>query len=125
MPKGLDFPERGAGNTRYLWLTDDGESAKIRFLTDGDEIYWEWFHRLEDRAGKFQGEKICKRSALEEPCEYCDDNIKSVFQWLAWVFVYYVDRSEPAPGRKPITVGRSKMYREDRKSVVEGKRVDL
>ena len=114
MARGLgNLPEGGGSGSglRHLWLKDDGETARIRFLTDGDEIYWDWFHRIEER-GQYRGERICVRSALDEPCNYCDEEVKSIFQWIAWVYVEYVDYASPGQGRKPVTIGRTKMYRE-------------
>jgi hypothetical protein len=109
-----DFPEQGAGggkgNIWHLRVTSDGERARIRFLTEGNEFFYSWFHRLEVN-GKYQGDKLCVKYEYEQECDLCADQVKSTFLWLAWVYVDYQDYAETAQGRKPIQRGKRTMYR--------------
>ena len=97
----------------HVRLRDDGESCKLRFLTDADEFYYEWFHRVEV-GGKYQGDKICVQSALGESCKLCEQGAKSSMLFLAWVYEYHHDYPEPGDRRvRVISEGSRTVYREE------------
>lgn len=116
MPKGLtSIPDGGGGRGGLVFhvrLRDDGESCKLRFLTDADEFYYEWFHRVEV-GGKYQGDKICVQSALGESCKLCEQGAKSSMLFLAWVYEYYHDYPEPGEKRVRVSEGSRAVYREE------------
>ena len=113
----------GQGSTRHLRLRDDQESARIRFLTEGDEILFETFHRLPGQGNsKFGGFKICVADALDQPCDLCErmtgDNYGRQTLMMAWVYEYYHDYPEKpsgdrAPKTEAVRVGRNTLYREE------------
>jgi hypothetical protein len=123
MPRGYkQYEEKrqaaaeGAGGSGIygLKLLEDQESCKIRFLTDHEDIYWDWFHRKMEN-GEFRGMKICPRS-LGNACEDCqaakvgDDKRKASMQVLAWVFEFEHYYTEPKEDRKKVQLGAATRY---------------
>ena len=121
MPRGLtQMSEGGGGKSKQnagfkrVMLYDDGESSKLRFLTDADEMYFDWFHKYADPGDKWPTKRrICLRSALNAPCEDCDNELPSVYEWMAWVYVYTQNLGKAGDGRTPVTVGRRTYYQEN------------
>ena len=113
-PKGIDIPAGNReGSIYHVRLHDHGESCTLRFLTDADEFYYERMHRFMVN-GKYQGEKICVQSALEQPCSLCEQGDQSRFQFLAWVFERQHDYTEPGDGRKKVSLsGGRTVYRQE------------
>ena len=63
---------RGGGDyMRSVYLRADGESCRIRFLTEADDIFWAYFHQV-TRGGRFAGWKICLQEAAAQTCTFCD-----------------------------------------------------
>jgi hypothetical protein len=93
MPKGFGAIKAAAekmnsggkgGNVLYLKL-DDGESATIRFLEQGDDVYSYWYHDLTN-ISKAQGWKT-KVPCLDQdddgtPCPGCHKDLPRKFQGL-------------------------------------------
>lgn len=116
--RGLqNMPTGGGGGDwiKTIRLIDDGESCKIRFLTDKDDIFFEWQHRKME-GGQFRGWQVCPQSAFETPCDECasgDDKKRAQLQFFAWVWEYTHDFTVDKEGRKPVKLGRKTLYRED------------
>ena len=123
MKKGITtIPEGvvGGGNfIKNIRLMDDQESCKIRFITDGDEFLYEYFHRLlEPNTGKFKGMKICVDSAFEQACSLCEAGAPRLIQFLAWVWEYSHDYTNPVQFKQPksftkVKVGGRDIFREE------------
>ena len=111
-------PASGGGDfIRRVKLADDKESCRIRFITDGDEVFWDFFHRLMKR-GKFAGFQICVNEALGQVCDICDEGgedakkSKQVFLWVWEIDHDFVE--EPRGGDYAgVKVGRRTVYRAD------------
>ena len=118
MPKGLsNAPSLGGGDyIKTVRLSDDQESCKIRFLTDKDDIFFEWQHRKFEQ-GQFRGFQVCPESAFNQQCDDCnsgDKDRRAQLQFFAWVYEYSHDYPTDKEGREPIKVGsRRTRYRED------------
>jgi len=98
-------------NTRIL---TDGEFCKIRFLTDVDEMYFEWQHSVRDAQGNFRGYKICPSSAFNQECDDCKSgNNSASLQFFGWVWEYNHTYTEPGDNRTSIKEGKRTVYRED------------
>lgn len=113
MPRGIDnVPERGTGSkTNYIKLLEDGESCRIRFITEGDQIVSDYFHRVM-KGKQFKGFTICKQS-LDEDCEDCDDGDQAQLQFLAWVWEYDHFHTEDGQNRTKIKIGSRTFYKEE------------
>ena len=118
MPKGLynpNLPNQGGGDyIKTIRLIEDGESCRIRFLTDKDDIFFEWQHRKMEQ-GQFRGFQVCPDSAFKQPCDDCDsgdDKRRAQLQFFAWVWEYSHDYAQDKEGREPIKIGRKTLYRE-------------
>lgn len=73
----------GGGSLRFK--LDDGESAVVRFLEQGDEVYFYWYHDF-THVDKQQGWKI-KFPCLDQsdegtPCPGCEQNLPRKFQGM-------------------------------------------
>ncbi len=118
MPKGINNMPTGGGGGDYIrqiGLKEDGESCQIRFLTDKDDIFFEWQHRKME-GGQFRGWQVCPSSAFDSPCDECssgDDKKRAQLQFFAWVFEYTHDFTSDKEGRTPIKLGRRTLYREE------------
>ena len=96
---------QGGGNyIRRLILKPD-EIARIRFLTDGGELYSDYFHTVKtvknDR--EFFRSEHCTRDA-EGDCQYCYSEEKNVgfrsIQMYFWVYVHYILHKQQNPKRE-------------------------
>ena len=67
----------------------DGERAKIRFLTEGDEVVRALYHSVPIPEKTYRKEVFC-RSMLGEDCELCVQQNKKNLKWHAWVYVYHI-----------------------------------
>jgi hypothetical protein len=116
LPRGLyNAPQGGSADTDYIRtikLAEDGESSRIRFLTDVDEIYFEYQHPVGE-GRTFKGFKPCLSAAFEQACDFCDNGIKAQLQFFAWVYEYYHDYTVKGDGREAIKQGRRTVYREE------------
>ena len=118
MPRGLNnpnLPQAGGGDyIKTIRLMDDGESCRIRFLNDKDDIFFEWQHRKME-GGQFRGFQVCPRAAFEQNCDDCDsgdDKRRAQLQFFAWVWEYSHDFPQDKEGREAIKIGRKTLYRE-------------
>ncbi len=78
--KSIDFP-----NALWLRLPDDGDSAVVRFLEQGDEVYSYWYHDFStyDARTGWQTKVPCLDQDDEgTPCPGCDAELKRSFQGL-------------------------------------------
>ena len=123
-PKGLsNIPPapsgggKGSGDyIRFCTLRDDGEYAKIRFLSDVDEMFFEWMHPQESIVkGKrrFRGFKVCPSSAFNQACDECDEDAQSSLRFTGWVWEYSHMYVEDGDNRIPVKEGKRTLYRED------------
>jgi len=128
MPKGYkeyetkrqEAADGGGGRGIYhVRCLEDKESCRIRFLTDHEDLYWDWFHRKMEN-GAFAGMELCPRS-LGQACAKCqiaknatDDVIKRAntasMQVLAWVYEYEHFYTEPKEDRKKVELGVATRY---------------
>ncbi len=117
MPKGIgNMPTGGGGGDyiRQIGLKDDGESCTLRFLTDKDDIFFEWQHRKMEM-GQFRGWQVCPK-AFEQECDDCnsgDQKRRAQLQFFAWAWEYTHDYTVDKEGRTPVKLGRRTLYRED------------
>jgi len=90
---------RAASGRKWLFLRDDGEQARIRFLSDIDSTEGAGgiavtakFHM--DRASKGQGMSDPIMCTEDETCALCTTSGEpSRLLLLAWVYVYYIDHA--------------------------------
>lgn len=105
----------GGGGIYHIRCVEDGESCRMRFLTDHEDLFWGWFHRKLDATGGFAGMKLCPRE-LGNACEDCiaarggEERRKASMNFLAWAFEYEHYYTKPVEGAKEITVGRATRY---------------
>lgn len=124
MPRGLgtlDAFEEQRGRAKedgeyilHLRLRDDKESARVRFLTESEDVYWEWFHTQRETTSRGKTiwvDRVCPRQIGQE-CAACASEDFPSRQFLAWVWVYHVDHAQPGPDRRPVTVGTLVRHRE-------------
>lgn len=94
-----------AVGNNVLRLKDDAKLARIRFLTDLDDMEWGWFHPIPmtSRLGKkYSTLKWCACQD-KESCEYCatskeqgEDNLSySKKQMFFWVWVENIYHTKP------------------------------
>ncbi len=90
--------ERRSSSSNFLFLSQDGEKAKLRFLTDMDDFVSGVFHR------QMMGKKLsdptpCVEWMIREgfhagdptdTCKLCDAKVPSRNQFWAYAYVYYV-----------------------------------
>jgi len=117
MPRGTDShqkdeEERAASrsNVWHIKLKDDGESCRLRFLTEYDDLFWSYFHRLM-QAGSFAGLALCVQAEYGEPCEYCAQGNKATKQFLAWAYEIHHDFTVPTKDAEQVKVGMATRYR--------------
>jgi hypothetical protein len=98
-----------------LILRDDGESSRIRFLTDEDEFYLEYQHWVDRK--DIKGFYPCLQAALEQPCDLCDSDDERTRKarnfFFAWVYEFYHDYTDKGKDRRPVKEGKITLYRED------------
>lgn len=99
MPKGWkemkEDKEKRPTRTGMMLLLNDGDVARMRFLTDREEMFWGYFHAVQGRSrlGKlFTKQVYCfAEDGLECPYDnMADENVARTgrrFHW--WVYVYY------------------------------------
>lgn len=94
-----------------LWVKA-GESARIRFLTDGDEVITTFFHRVvtDKESGKVR-ESYCT-SSVGQDCQNCVDQVPKSLRWHVWVYVYYRLLSQPQEGCEIIEQAGRVMYKQ-------------
>lgn len=114
----LNEPSSASGSAglgpRRVWLFQDGEFVRLRFMTEGDEMLWERFHR--QPADRFRP-RVCVSSALGQACTMCDEGDWPSNHVLAWVYVYQQFYPEKPQSQriqvKPVKVNGTTMYVED------------
>jgi hypothetical protein len=89
--KEVEKKMKGTGGDNF-YLKSDGDSALIRFLTNGDELIAGQFHRvskMSNNGNKYWDEMFCSG---DDDCPYCNsdepDEIKTSFRFIAWVWVH-------------------------------------
>lgn len=97
MPKGMvgvrdavrDIEERknsgGSGEFRKWFRLDDGESAIVRFLEQGEDVKWAWCHEVPVPGRQFGRWVACRDQDEEgqrigEACPGCEQETKRKFQ---------------------------------------------
>jgi len=116
---------RAAQSRKWLFLREDGETAKIRFLSDIEDASGAGglaavarFHddRVQGQRGVAEP-KICSEN---EECPFCTDEGKpSKIKGFFWMYVYYVDHAEKRDQTrfggeewKPVQVNGRTFFRE-------------
>lgn len=90
--KGMEAAKKAASKAstsnfiQNLTLREDGDSARIRFLTSADEIVSGLFHRNKVPQGYIEN-VLCTEN---EECGYCVEGDKPSFKFIAWVWVHEV-----------------------------------
>lgn len=111
--KGIDnLPEpRSGGRSQFVKVAQDGEYCRIRFLTEGDSIVSDYFHKI--MQGKtFKGFTLCPSSVNKE-CDDCEEGESPQLQFLAHVFEYEHYYTEAGQNRKKTKVGNRTYYVEE------------
>jgi hypothetical protein len=106
--RGIDFlnkqRERYASQQsgiRKLWLTHDGDIARFRFLTEGDQFFSHVFHEVQKVSTRGKGytkDVLCKRrldadgeyTDSVEACELCTQGVAGWWKAIAWVYVQWI-----------------------------------
>ena len=88
------------------------ESARIRFLTDGDEIEIREFHGVPGGSRGYNRDVYCLKEDGKD-CELCEKGIKRSAKWHVWVYVYYKLCVEPGEGRVVDQVGNNVFFRQE------------
>ncbi|KKL61524.1 hypothetical protein LCGC14_2194410, partial [marine sediment metagenome] len=98
-----------------LYFKEDKESARIRFLTDHDEIFFAQFHDTDDPPFR----ELCVKAEFGQVCRRCDKSKQPRMKFLAWVFTHthdYIDKSDAEKAGDPEAIklrGGRKIYRVD------------
>lgn len=105
----------------YLRLKDDQESAKIRFLTDADSVYYDRFHNIKKKSSKgkdFWTNEVCPVT-IGKVCPQCetaaeseDNSLWPRDQFMVWIYIYYIDHANSGKGREEIQLGTLTRYRQ-------------
>ena len=96
---------RGSG-IRKLWLTQDGDIAKFRILTDGNETFTHLFHEVamsSQRGKDYTKDVLCTRRLNEEAefiddadaCKYCAAGLPGKPKGVLLVYLYAVAHKYP------------------------------
>jgi hypothetical protein len=104
-------------------VIQDGETAILRFLTDGDGVVLAYLHELEEMSvkGKKYVRKYCTKDTLGT-CEYCTGGDKPKGFMYLWAYVYSIlhakqnpalDVDENAKRWQPLKVGSQTFYKEE------------
>lgn len=113
--------EPGSFIQRVL-LPDNQDFAEIRFITEYDQMFWDYAHRYQMSVGN-AGKKIwrvdaCKRN-LDPPqeCAHCaaaaskgEDADRRRYFWY-WVHVFAIYYSQPGDGREQVQLGTLTKFR--------------
>lgn len=96
MPKGFSSLKEVASNfdddkpkgpsVLYLKLPDDGDTAEVRFLDSGDDIFFYWYHDFSELDGKngWKNKLPClDQESNGEPCPGCEEELPRKFEALA------------------------------------------
>jgi len=107
--KGLDsLFKKGEGSTRQgertqsyqrnLYLKNDGDMARIRFLTEAEDMETVHSHAIKYTSGgkTMYSERYCV--GPNNGCKYCADGLKYTSKWNAWVYVYETYSMVPSKG---------------------------
>lgn len=107
----------------FLFLRENGERARIRFLTDVEEFYQGMFHRPYID-GKMYDPVLCPEQddnppaveGMGEECDLCGpDRSNPSYKYFAWVYVYHIlhpnqnprlEKDSNAPKWKAVKVGK-------------------
>lgn len=115
-------------SSNFLFIRDDGERARIRFLTDIEDFLQGMFHRPYID-GKMYDPVVCVETDDDPPtiegmgdvCSLCelerktDKQHRPGYKYFAWVFVYSIlhrnqnprlEKDSSAPKWKPVNVGK-------------------
>jgi hypothetical protein len=115
---------KGSG-IRKLWLTNDGDIAKFRVLTDGNDIFTHLFHELKlesSRGREFTKDVLCTRRLdaeaefldPESACRHCSAGVPAKPKGVLQVYVEAVAHRKPdAEGKwTPFKRGEQTLYAE-------------
>jgi hypothetical protein len=102
MPEGFkgvrgasaDIEARRSGSGSRWFKLQDGETARVRFLEQEDEVKWCWQHELPfSTSGKNWGDKlVCRDQKNEgEPCPGCAQGMKRGFRG----YINLIQRNAP------------------------------
>lgn len=96
--------ERVKGKLWDFYLSDDGDEAQVRFLTEEPVNYYA--HSVPEKGGRYQ-EHICTQ---DDDCEYCNEGDKPQFKsaYLIWDKREYETTNEK--GKKVKKSGCLRMY---------------
>lgn len=96
--------EKVKGKLWYFYLSDDGDEAQVRFLTEEPVNYYA--HSVPEKGGRYQ-EHICTQ---DDDCEYCNEGDKPQFKsaYLIWDKREYETTNEK--GKKVKKSGCLRLY---------------
>lgn len=112
----------------FLFIRDNGERARIRFLTDAEQFVQGMFHRPYD-GKKVDDPVVCPEQddnpptieGMGEVCDFCEMERKTNkkqrpgYKYFAWVYVYHIlhtgqnprlEKDASAPVWKAVKLGR-------------------
>jgi hypothetical protein len=104
-------------------MINDGETAILRFITDGADVILAHMHEMEEVGPK--GKRFVKRYCTKEDtgvCEHCSGGDKPKGFLYLWSFVYSIiharqnpqlDINQNAPRWQPIKIGSQTFYKEE------------
>jgi len=104
-------------------MINDGETAILRFITDGADVILAHMHELEEVSPK--GKRYVKRYCTKEDtgvCEHCSSGDKPKGFLYLWSFVYAIiharqnpalEVSQNAPRWQPLKIGSQTFYKEE------------
>lgn len=75
----------GSGNVVYFKLPKDGDSATVRFLEEGDEVFGYWYHDFThiDKKNGWKSKVACLDQDDDgTPCPGCEEDMPRKFQGL-------------------------------------------
>lgn len=120
MPRGVESAKKdqeanplggsgGGGDfINRVLLFNDQEFAEIRFLTEFDEMYWEWAHRYQTVVGNagrtIWQTRVCPKQNGQE-CGRCADGQVAARVFWYWVYVYNFYWQDPGEKRTQVKVG--------------------
>lgn len=123
MVRGIDtedLPATGGGGGKFirdLKVKGDGESVRLWFLTNGDDVFLEAFHWC-NNAEKGEKHQLCAKS-LGQACVNCELSEEKdspvgparteIFLWVYVLEHYYVDK--PSGASKKVRIGSQVLYK--------------